>query len=290
MFDRIGYNFIEGKGLLIVIVVLVSSVSFILGFFAGKKVSSPVVLQAKNTEPAIAETRPVIKPAPPQQHVQTDAAAPKPLEEVPAAKKTYEILNTAEQPDPVKPHTPQQPKPEQAKPEPPKLQPKLEPAELPKTPIPAQPKAKTSKHTAEANPQTETKTPMPAAETTKPTPAVKDVLTPVTPPPQTAQSTLQASKTTAKQQKTEKEAPAANSGDKYFIQIGAFRNFSDAMKLQEDLKAKGFDANIVKVAVNDGVTLYKVRLGGNYAKTEASQVMTSLNKKGIKGFIKESQR
>ncbi|MBF0515783.1 MAG: SPOR domain-containing protein [Nitrospirae bacterium] len=314
-FDKIGYNFIEGKGLLIVIVVLFSSVSFILGFFAGKKVSATSVLQAKKDEPAFFEAK-AAKTPPPAPPLKSPEIAPvKPPEEPQTAKKPYEIINQSEphsepaqpsapvaQPPKAEPLKPEQPKPdhskaEQTKPEQPRqvapaAHAKPEPALLPKTPAPAEPKAKTpkianNKHLIETKAQP---VPTPSPAPVKPNPPVKDVLTPVTPPSQAAEGTVQTAKTTAKHQKPPKDIPAASSGEKYFIQIGAFRGFSDAMKLQEDLKSKGFDANIVKNQVDDGVTLYKVRIGGNLSKAEASQTMTTLNKKGMRGFIKETQR
>ncbi|MBF0556068.1 MAG: SPOR domain-containing protein [Nitrospirae bacterium] len=317
LFDKIGYDFIEGKGLLIVVVVLFSSASFILGFFAGKKVSTTAVSQAKKAEPAIIEAR-TFKPAVPAPPAQIEAAAVKP-QDVPPAVKNYELINPGEElqhaesigPQPPQAEQPktQQPKmeqpktqqPEQLKPVAPKAN--LPAAELPKTPNPVLPKAKLPDTTRrvpvtkpQTKPQIETKAPTPAPETNNKN-SVKDVLTPVAPPPQStqaAQGTFHAAKesakTTAKQQKAPKEIPAANSGEKYFIQIGAFKGVGDAMRLQDDLKMKGFDSDVIKNPVNDGVTLFKVRVGGNFTKAEASQMMTRLNKKGIKGFMKETQR
>ncbi|MBF0456275.1 MAG: SPOR domain-containing protein [Nitrospirae bacterium] len=311
IFDKIGYNFIEGKGLLIVVVVLFSSVSFIMGFFAGKKVSSSAVLQAKNIGIIEAKAvRPAMPtptaPAPPLPTAPPTQPAPatlkpqevKPQEEPPAGRKTYDVVSPVEQPshsEPVRPESalPEQPKAEKPKP----AAPTAEPIVIPNTVSQVQPKAKipkTAKHIPEAQPQTETKTPQPTPEHTKPTPPVKDILTPVSPPPQgsqAAQGTFHASKTTVQQQKiANKEVTASKSGEKYYIQIGAFKNAGDATRLQEDLKTKGFDSEIVKNPVNDGVTLFKVRVGSNYTKSEASQVMARLNKKGIKGFMRDNQR
>ncbi|MBF0568145.1 MAG: SPOR domain-containing protein [Nitrospirae bacterium] len=297
LFDKIGYDFIEGKGLLIVVVVLFSSASFILGFFAGKKVTTTAV--AKKAESAIIEARTVkpAVPAPPAPPAQTEAAAVKP-QDVPPAVKNYELVNPGEElqhADAVRPQPPhaEQIKPDQLKPEQPG---QLKPAaELPRATSPTLPKAKSPdapKRVPDTKPQVETKTPAPTPVTNSP--AVKDVLTPVAPPAVGTQGTFHAAKesakTTAKQQKIPRESPPANSGEKYFIQIGAFKNVGDAMRLQDDLKIKGFDSDVIKNPVNDGVTLFKVRVGGNFTKSEASQMMTRLNKKGIRGFMKEAQR
>ncbi|MBF0488615.1 MAG: SPOR domain-containing protein [Nitrospirae bacterium] len=310
LFDKIGYDFIEGKGLLIVVVVLFSSASFILGFFAGKKVSTTAV--AKKAESAIIEARTVkptipAPPTPPAPPTQTEVTAVK-QQDIPPAVKNYELTNTgediqhAESVRPQPPHAeqlkPEQPRQEQPKQEQPKQeQPgQLKPqAQLPRATSPVPTKAKspdTARRVPEPKPQAETKTPAPTPVTNSP--AVKDVLTPVAPPGVGTQGTFHAAKesakTTAKQQKIPKEIPPANSGEKYFIQIGAFKGVGDAMRLQDDLKMKGFDSDVIKNTVNDGVTLFKVRVGGNYTKSEASQMMTRLNKKGIRGFMKETQR
>jgi hypothetical protein len=273
-FDKIGYNFIEGKGLLIVVVILFSSTSFILGFFAGKKmsVSDSAAPQAKKAELTVIEARaarpavPTPQPAPPQpptpqpaapQPPTPEAAAVKPQEESPAGKdiKTYDLVKPAEQP-------------QQAEPVRPPPQPAPEPAKAPSEALSSKPPA-------------------------------KDVLTPAAIPKgrnassqEVAVHASKESKTAVKQQKTAKQVPKTYSDntEKYFIQIGAFKSLSEAMRLQEELKMKGFDSNISKNPVNDGVTLFKVRLGNNYTKAEASRIMARLNKKGINGFMRETQR
>ncbi|MCG6553116.1 MAG: SPOR domain-containing protein [Candidatus Magnetominusculus sp. LBB02] len=283
---KIGYNFIEGKGLLIVIVVLFSSASFIMGFFAGKKVSLSAAPQALKIEPAFTQAN-MVKPTP---AAQPPLASPARAAEEPlVVSKPAETTIPVEEPKRVETVSPQptpasQPKLtqsiEQPKPEPPK-QPTPSP-ESAVTPNPAHTRTPApEKHAREAMAAAPSATPAAA----KPTPhVVKDVLTPVSPPPQQG-GALYASKTIAKQ-----PATAPTSAEKYYIQLGAFKGVGDAMRLQEDLRLKGFESEIVKNSVNEGVTLFKVRIGGQLTKAEVSQTMAKLNKRGFKGFIRELPR
>ncbi|MBF0319118.1 MAG: SPOR domain-containing protein [Nitrospirae bacterium] len=275
-FDKIGYNFIEGKGLLIVLVILFSSGSFILGFFAGKKMSvfDTAHQQAKKAEQPVIEAKAARLAVPTPQTPVPPAVTPQ--EEQPAGKdiKTYELVKPTDQPQQVEPVRPQTPQPEQ--------------------PMPEQPKAEQPK-TAKAVPP-----PLPSPEPTKAPseakPPAKDVLTPVA-IPQTQNNPVpvpKESKSQAKRQQGAKPLPKEQyttiGGERYYIQLGAFKSLGEAMRLQDELKIKGFESNIIKNPVNDGVTLFKVRLGSNYTKSEAAQLMARLNKKGVRGFMKETQR
>ncbi len=76
---------------------------------------------------------------------------------------------------------------------------------------------------------------------------------------------------------------------KYFIQVAALRNASDAKKMQESFEIKGFRSIIVKQRIKNEGTFYKVRLLGFKTKEEATKVLETLNKKGIEGFIVKSE-
>ncbi|MBF0564257.1 MAG: SPOR domain-containing protein [Nitrospirae bacterium] len=97
---------------------------------------------------------------------------------------------------------------------------------------------------------------------------------------------LQPARSAPAEQKQTIITPRKSSVGKFFIQVGAFKSLGEAMRLQEELSQKGFESNVSKHAISDSVTLYKVRLG-NYSRDEATQTLSKLNKKGVKGFMRE---
>lgn len=66
----------------------------------------------------------------------------------------------------------------------------------------------------------------------------------------------------------------------YCVQIGAFKKEANAKAMLNKVKAKGFDAIIVKA---DG--FYKVQVGAYAQKANASNMMMSLKSKGFNSFI-----
>lgn len=66
----------------------------------------------------------------------------------------------------------------------------------------------------------------------------------------------------------------------YKVQVGAFSIKTNALKLQAELKAKGFDTYLVEV---DGI--YKVQVGAYSIKANAEATMKKLNLAGHEAFI-----
>lgn len=66
----------------------------------------------------------------------------------------------------------------------------------------------------------------------------------------------------------------------YRVQTGAFKVKENAIKLEKELKAKGFDTYIVKVG-----ELYKVQVGAYSVKANADNMAEKLKKAGYQTFI-----
>ncbi|MBF0464859.1 MAG: SPOR domain-containing protein [Nitrospirae bacterium] len=246
-FGKFDYNFIEGKGLLIAIIISFSSISFIIGFFAGKKFSGGeipqsakkiggfVVTEVKTIKEETAHT--VATPTP---DITTEQERPAP-ETTKHQQQQQKIAGLTETPHAIE-ETYTEPVAEVHEPSP---KPQRQVHQTPRQEQKPEPKAAVKK-TAQ--------------------PKVKPV-----------------------PEKLLKQPEAAH-GQRYFIQVGAFKNVLEAEKVQEDLKRKGFSANILKTPIKDGVTLFKVRVGDYSSQTEANAVLGRLSKKGFKAFIRGEPR
>ena len=69
-------------------------------------------------------------------------------------------------------------------------------------------------------------------------------------------------------------------GTLYRVQTGAFKVKENAIKLEKELKAKGFDTYIVKVG-----ELYKVQVGAYSVKANADNMAEKLKKAGYQTFV-----
>ena len=65
----------------------------------------------------------------------------------------------------------------------------------------------------------------------------------------------------------------------YTVQVGSFNKMENAEKLREELKARGFDANIQTVTV-DGEFFYRVRIGNYSRLRDAEDMAKNLQNKG----------
>lgn len=83
-----------------------------------------------------------------------------------------------------------------------------------------------------------------------------------------------------KKKKKVSPSPAKPSGTLYRVQVGAFKNKSNAEKLAKQVKAKGFDCFIKRV---DG--LYKVQVGAYRVKKNAENQRDRLKKAGFDAWI-----
>ncbi|MCF8113897.1 MAG: SPOR domain-containing protein [Desulfotignum sp.] len=70
----------------------------------------------------------------------------------------------------------------------------------------------------------------------------------------------------------------------YTIQVAAFKSFKDAVTQMALLDAKGFAATRTSKKI-DGVTWYRVRVGGFATRDAAGQYLEKLNQAGISGMI-----
>ncbi|KJU82272.1 Sporulation/cell division region, bacteria domain protein [Candidatus Magnetobacterium bavaricum] len=246
-FDKFSQSFMEGKGLLIVVMIVFSSFSFVVGFFAGKKLSD----KAASTNASTTCTPDIIARNQQQPPMNLFNSTPIPTE--PAAPNNanpIENLNkkaTKDLPPDITDNDPSLQEPEQTPP--------------PKTPTPKPDKT----------------VPKPTAKASSATPDVRQ--------PQKKPAEQQLHVVTHEPKASGKQAHAAGK-ERYVIQVGAFKSLGEAMRLQEELKQKGFDSNISKHPIQEGMTLYKVRLDYANSKDDAISTLSRLNKKGITGFIK----
>ncbi|MBF0336277.1 MAG: SPOR domain-containing protein [Nitrospirae bacterium] len=241
-FDKFSHSFMEGKGLLIVMMIVFSSFSFVVGFFAGKKLSDKAALTNTSTT-CTPEMMAGNKPQPPINLFTTTPAPSVAPDTQPVENLNKKAAKDFPLDQPVEDQAPQEP--EQTAP-------------------------------------VTTPTPHPQKTVAKPTapPVVaKPAIKPTEPPHQQLQVVTHEPKTPTKQT----HAPGK---ERYIIQVGAFKSLGEAMRLQEELKQKGFDSNVSKHPIKEGMTLYKVRLDYANSKDEAIATLSRLNKKGITGFIK----
>ncbi|QWR76122.1 SPOR domain-containing protein [Candidatus Magnetomonas plexicatena] len=244
-FGKFDYNFIEGKGLLIAVIISFSSISFIIGFFAGKKFSSGEIPQsAKKIGGYVVTEVKTLK------EETSHAVTPEPATTVNVKQQEY----TAPEATPQQAQKPAAADTPQAS-EKPAAEPMLEVQE----PV-SKPPQQVKEHQA--------------AKTPEPKAAVKKPVQPKVKPAQEKQS----------------KQPETPHGQMYYIQVGAFKNVEEAEKIQEDLRRKGFSANILKTPIKDGVTLFKVRVGDYSSQAEANAILGRLSKKGFKGFTRGEPR
>ncbi|MBF0338354.1 MAG: SPOR domain-containing protein [Nitrospirae bacterium] len=245
-FDKFSQSFMEGKGLLIVVMIVFSSFSFVVGFFAGKKLSD----KTANTNASTTCTPEMMARTAQQPPMNLFNNTPAPTESATPNNEPIENLNkkaAKDLPPDIMEDVPAHQEPEQSPP--------------PHTP-PPKPENTLTKPTAKA----------PGA-----TPDVRQ--------PQKKPAEQQLHVVTHEPKPSGKQTHASGK-ERYIIQVGAFKSLGEAMRLQEELKQKGFESAISKHAIQEGMTLYKVRLDYANSKDDAVSTLSRLNKKGIKGFIK----
>jgi cell division protein FtsN len=77
----------------------------------------------------------------------------------------------------------------------------------------------------------------------------------------------------------------AKSGDRYFLQAGAFQTEADAENQKARLALLGLEAAIQSVALVDKGTLYRVRLGPYDNADEMGRSKLELSKRGIEATV-----
>ena len=76
------------------------------------------------------------------------------------------------------------------------------------------------------------------------------------------------------------QAPTANSNELYILQVGSFKNFSDADELKASLALMGIESEIEKVTVNSQVW-HRVRVGPNPDRRTLQAVKNRLARQRI---------
>jgi DedD protein len=85
--------------------------------------------------------------------------------------------------------------------------------------------------------------------------------------------------------KTQKTNKSATTKDVYSVQLASFSRLSNAQSLVNRLKAKGYKANLIKIASRSGV-VYKVSAGQLPHKEEALRLKTQLaSAMQLNGFV-----
>lgn len=75
-------------------------------------------------------------------------------------------------------------------------------------------------------------------------------------------------------------APQASAGaNSYILQVGSFRQTSDAERLKAQLAMLGIQTSIQTVTINNGQTFHRVRTG-SYAKADANSIQSKLKSSG----------
>jgi cell division protein FtsN len=257
-FSKFDYNFIEGKGLLIAVIISFSSISFIIGFFAGKKFSGGEIPQsAKKIGSFVVTEVKTLKETVPGT--------------IPEAEVTGRDNWDKEQEHgaPLGAKTQQQKKAVTDKP--PAVEKNIAEPETAETVV--------YNREAELKPVQQ----KPAAKERK------VVKAETKPEPKSVVKKLAQAKARPVEEKPAKKADDGH-GQRYYIQVGAFKNAEEATKVQSDLRKKGFEASILKTQIKDGVTLFKVRVGDYHSQAEANAVLGRLSKKGFKCFMRGEPR
>ncbi|MEE4363389.1 MAG: SPOR domain-containing protein [Desulfotignum sp.] len=106
--------------------------------------------------------------------------------------------------------------------------------------------------------------------------------------PETKQETARPGKTKTPEKTDPELAAGAGTGSGsdgvYTIQVAAFKSFKDAVTQAAVLDEKGFAATRTSKAI-DGVTWYRVRIGGFATREAAHRQLEKLNQAGINGMI-----
>lgn len=89
------------------------------------------------------------------------------------------------------------------------------------------------------------------------------------------------SSTVNKDNKTEDEDYVKQQlkGDVYVVQVGAFKNYENALSLKNQLSRDGF-----QVIITEGIP-YKVQLGATNSRTEAEETEEKVESMGYQAFI-----
>jgi cell division protein FtsN len=292
LFDKFSYNFIEGKAPLIAIVILITSISFTLGFFAGKSLSKPH--EEGRTAVALQTAAPVDETA---AHEKLKRLIGGETGSLPSGVGTGVGTGVGSggnagvgnagvveiQPERAPERAPDAGKsaPEKSgssKSETGSTGPVMKETVIKAAPPvkEAAPKEAASKAEGPVKKETPAKPDMPDK-----TAADKIV------PDKTTMDKTAADKSTKAAQKdaaadTASDAKKTDTGaERYFIQAGAFKSASEADKLAGKLKAMGFKPEILK-----GTKLVRVKLGDYNSRDEAYKILLKLDKKGVKGFVR----
>ncbi len=76
--------------------------------------------------------------------------------------------------------------------------------------------------------------------------------------------------------KPTQQAPASQTQNNYWIQVGAFSSQQNANAMAEEYKSKGYNAVVLAPSSSDRTKLYRVRLGGYSSREEAEQARENL--------------
>ncbi|MBF0538922.1 MAG: SPOR domain-containing protein [Nitrospirae bacterium] len=262
-FDKFNHSFMEGKGLLIIVIIVFSSFSFVVGFFAGKKLS----IKAANTNASTSCTPEMIE----SQARNKQQSPINMFPNVPSTRETEPPKDPKNSPEPVENLNKKTPK---------DLPPDVtednqDHQETPspiKTPPPQQPDKTVKKS--------------PVKDTSARPEAIRQPATVRSESDHEKRKPQQELQVVTHEPRVLNKQTNAAGRERYVIQVGAFKSLGEAMRLQEELKQNGFDSNISKHSIKEGITLYKVRLDYANSKDDAITTLSRLNKKGIKGFIK----
>lgn len=98
----------------------------------------------------------------------------------------------------------------------------------------------------------------------------------------------------AKVEKTEKpdKAEKAESSQVYLLQMGSFRNFTDADRLKAQLSFMGIESDIQSVTISSEQgksTVHRVR-GGPYNQAQAQRLHSSLKAEGVNAMVIKIKR
>ncbi len=73
----------------------------------------------------------------------------------------------------------------------------------------------------------------------------------------------------------------------FVLQVGYFGSEANAQKLVNDLTTKGYEKYMIKTAIQNGATYYRVVSPGFASEAEAAKVVETLSGSGIKATIKK---
>jgi cell division protein FtsN len=189
-----------------------------------------------------------------------------------------------EPPAPPKLATPA-PIPKPIEPTPPPAPAPSTPAPTPATPPAPGPSTAAPAPVTPPAPATPAPTPPPVATTPAPTPAPARPEIPPASAPTRAAEKAEKAKTPERTaavapSKSSSKAPAAGN---YWVQVGAFKEGSNAEGLAKTLRAEGFSVQVTQVT--HGAPLHVVRVGGYPDRSRAAAAREDLQGKGHTGFV-----